>query len=139
MQLLKFLRVQNSGFCRYKQWCTALCKNVCPLTIFLPWDHSENTDTVCINMIKRIVLRKTECQRIYAHSSGTLPDTSAGIVTGPVQMHQACAEMPDGIAANDHCFIAPGSIINLLIKHFYDFCAGFGLIIKMPFLHGIVS
>ena len=30
MQLLKFLRIQNSRFCGYKQWCTALCKNVCP-------------------------------------------------------------------------------------------------------------
>jgi len=90
-------------------------------------------------MIKSIVLWETECQCIYTHSSGTLPDTSAGIITGPVQMHQTCAKVSDSIAADDHCVVAPGSIINLLIKHFYDFCAGFGLIIKMPFLHGIIS
>ena len=139
MQLLKFLRIQNSRFCGYKQWCTTLCKNVCPLTIFLPWDHSENTDTVCINMIKSIVLWETECQCIYTHSSGTLPDTSAGIITGPVQMHQTCAKVSDSIAADDHCVITAGSTVNFLIKHFYNFCTGFGLVVEMPFLHGIIS
>ena len=139
VQFLEFFRIQCARHCRYEKRCAALCQKICPLEVFIPRDLSENSHAVCINMIESIMLWKTECQCVHSHTFCTLPNAAACVITRSVQVHQARSKMADGIASDDHCIVAAGSVIHFLIKHFYDLCACFTLVIKMPFFHCIIS